>query len=166
MKTGSLLYEAQPQLVALCSFGGIITVTLVALIAAVPPEDTASAIGVSYLFRATGNLPMLPEETIDLKLRCAGAWTGSVLGISVTSAILQASLKSELARRITGPDAAHVIESIRLDVEVIASLSPELQEAARTAYAESMQLVFICITVMAALAFICANGIGVHQLKK
>lgn len=34
-------------------YGGILTITLVALISAVAPEDMASAVGGSYLFRAT-----------------------------------------------------------------------------------------------------------------
>ncbi len=61
------------------AYGSILTITLVALIASVDPKDMAAATGVTYLFRATG----------------------SVLGISLSSAILQNSLQKNWRRRLS-----------------------------------------------------------------
>ncbi|KAK4056000.1 hypothetical protein OIO90_002995 [Microbotryomycetes sp. JL221] len=114
-------------------YGGILTITLVALIAAVEPSQMASATGVSYLFRATG----------------------SVLGISLSTSILQNSLKSQLHKRITGKGSHKIIEAIRLDVNYIKTLPHHLQIAAIDSYEHAMHVVFIATFVAAVGAFAC-----------
>lgn len=90
----------------------------------------AASTGVSYLFRATG----------------------SVLGISLSTSILQNSLRKELPRVITGKGSAEIIEAIRSEVGYIKTLPHHLRHAAVEAYAHSMHLVFIAITVAAFLS--------------
>ncbi|KAK4049022.1 hypothetical protein OIV83_004383 [Microbotryomycetes sp. JL201] len=111
----------------------ILTITLVALIAAVEPAQMASATGVSYLFRATG----------------------SVLGISLSTSILQNSLKSQLHKRIVGKGSRKIIENIRLDVNYIKTLPHHLQIAAIDSYEHAMHVVFIATFVAALAAFVC-----------
>ncbi|KAL8293616.1 hypothetical protein RQP46_000317 [Phenoliferia psychrophenolica] len=88
-------------------YGGILTITLVALISAVPPSAMAQATGGSYLFRATG----------------------SVLGISISSAILQGALRRELPLVLTGPGSEDVIGKILVDIAAIKELEPILRDS-------------------------------------
>ena len=123
-------------------YGAILTITLIALISAVDPKDMAAATGVSYLFRATG----------------------SVLGIGVSTSILQQSLKQNLAKYFTGKHSARIIEAIRSNVDYIRELKGTDKAAAIKSYAEAMHNVFIMITLAAAAAFICLCFIQQHHL--
>ncbi|CAO3652975.1 unnamed protein product [Cunninghamella blakesleeana] len=75
------------QLVAICgdgfSLGICITTTLIAMLSCVGPKEMATITSMSYLFRSVG----------------------SVIGISATSAIFQATVKAILTKQITGPNA-------------------------------------------------------------
>ncbi|SCV68049.1 BQ2448_170 [Microbotryum intermedium] len=124
------------------AYGAIITITLVALIAAVPPADMAASTGVSYLFRATG----------------------SVLGISLSTSIFQNTLKADLERRIVGKGAHHLIEKIRSDVNYIRTLPHDVRHLAIDAYDHSMHIVFIAITAAAFMALLALFPIRQHAL--
>ena len=110
----------------------MITILLVALIAAVDPSSVAPAIGGSYLFRATG----------------------SVLGISLSTAILQNTLSADLSRSITGKGAKQIIQRIRLDVSYINQLHGRYREAAIEAYASAFHDVFWFIFITALLTLV------------
>lgn len=120
-------------------YGSILTITLVALIAAIDPKDMAAATGVTYLFRATG----------------------SVLGISLSNAILQNSLQANLA---SAGIPKKVARAIRSDVSAIRSLDKHTKELAIGAYQSAMRTVFIAITVAALAAFISLIPIREHSL--
>ncbi|KAL7006572.1 hypothetical protein EMMF5_003738 [Cystobasidiomycetes sp. EMM_F5] len=123
-------------------YGAILTITLIALISAVDPKDMAAATGVSYLFRATG----------------------SVLGIGISTSILQQSLKENLAKFFTGKHAHKTIDAIRRNVDYIRELQGNERAAAIQSYANAMHVVFIAIAVAAAAAFICLLFIQQHHL--
>lgn len=123
-------------------YGGILTITLVALISAVAPEDMASAVGGSYLFRATG----------------------SVLGISLSTVILQNSLTRELPKVVHGPDAESIINQIREDISFIDQLAPALQDAVVGAYENSMRSVFMLTTAFGVVCLVCILPIKHHEL--
>jgi hypothetical protein len=145
--THSLIYSI--------GYGSVVTISLVALsssckvvvmqrtspltsrlaVSAVEPKDMAASTGVSYLFRATG----------------------SVLGISLSTSILQNSLRVELPKLITGKGSAKIIEKIRTDVGYIKTLPHHLRVAAVEAYQHSMRLVFIAITIA---AFLCVRRVA------
>ncbi|PWY98492.1 MFS general substrate transporter [Testicularia cyperi] len=111
------------------AYGAILTITLVALIASVDPKDMAAATGVTYLFRATG----------------------SVLGISLSGAILQNSLQKNLEKTDI---PHHIIKLIRQDSKVIRQLAKPLRIAAIGAYEQSMHTVFIAIAAAGLCAFV------------
>lgn len=112
------------------AYGGVLTITLVALIASIEPTMMAAATGVTYLFRATG----------------------SVLGISLSNAVLQNALQKKL--KLSGlPD--RVISAIRTDVNVIKELPKYQKRLAIGAMEASFHQVFIAITVAGVLAFLC-----------
>ncbi|KAI5982815.1 major facilitator superfamily domain-containing protein [Pisolithus albus] len=77
---------------------------------------------------------------------------GQVSGVAVSSALFQSKLDCELRKRIYGPDATEIINSIRRSATLVASLSPDLQRAARDSYAVAIRDVFIfaaCSTLTA-----------------
>ncbi|GAA6058489.1 hypothetical protein JCM10212_006928 [Sporobolomyces blumeae] len=123
-------------------YGGIITITLVALISALDPVDMAAGTGVSYLFRATG----------------------SVLGISLSTSILQNTLARQLPHFIKGDGASEIIARIRSDVGYIRELPFDLQVGAIETYQYAMRLVFLFTAVSASLALLSIFGIGSHNL--
>ncbi|PWN94213.1 hypothetical protein FA10DRAFT_43433 [Acaromyces ingoldii] len=112
------------------AYGGILTITLVALIASIEPTMMAAATGVTYLFRATG----------------------SVLGISLSNAVLQNQLQKNLEKSGL---TQKIISAIRRDVNVIKKLSPHNKVLAVTAMETSFHQVFIAITAAAFCAFLC-----------
>ncbi|KAL1723556.1 major facilitator superfamily-domain-containing protein [Schizophyllum commune] len=110
-----------------------ITSTLIAMIAGVYKEDMAVATGITYLFRTTGQ----------------------VLGVSLSGAILQAVLLSQLRHRITGPNAAEVRHfAIRHSIDTIRDLDPLTKEAAVRSYGDALRVVFVFQLVMCIIAFL------------
>jgi MFS family permease len=110
----------------------LITTTLIAMIASVKRSDVGVSIGVTYLFRTTGQ----------------------VLGVSLSGALLQATLASKLRQRITMHGAEAVIDQIRHSTSIIPDLEPWLRKAAIDSYADSLRVVFLAITASSLLALI------------
>jgi len=121
---------------------GMITTTLIAMIANVAKEDIAVATGITYLFRTTGQ----------------------VLGVTLSGALLQAILTKQLRKRITGPEAFEIIERIRHSTKIIPELPIPLRVAAVTSYADALKAVFICQVACNILAFICCIPIQENPL--
>ncbi|KAL9537420.1 hypothetical protein MBANPS3_011793 [Mucor bainieri] len=84
------------------SSGAIITTALVAMLSCVGSSDMATITSISYLFRSAGG----------------------VIGISATSAIFQGVVKKVLTERITGPDAAEIIDIARKSMTQVRELLP------------------------------------------
>lgn len=109
-----------------------ITSTLIAMIASVLQPDMPIATGITYLFRTTGQ----------------------VLGVSLSSAVLQSVLLARLRARIQGPEAEKIIYLIRHKTLMIPSLEPHIRKAAIDSYADALRVVFICQTLISILSFI------------
>jgi len=121
------------------SYGGILTISLVALIASIDPKDMAAATGVTYLFRATG----------------------SVLGISLSSAILQNTLQTNLEKSGL---PQKTIDLIRQDVKSIRHLPKSTRDLAIGAYQNSMHVVFIATAAAGLFSLLCLLPIAEHAL--
>lgn len=104
---------------------GVLTSTLLALINSVPRTQIAVATGMSYLFRTTGQ----------------------VVGVATSGVILQAMLKKELQDRLG--DQPKLIEDLRHQLNIIRTLPPIQQEAAKQAYEVSLRAVFGLVLVAA-----------------
>ncbi|KJA30117.1 hypothetical protein HYPSUDRAFT_125912, partial [Hypholoma sublateritium FD-334 SS-4] len=115
-----------PQGFGMASF---ITSTLIAMIAGVFKEDMSVAIGITYLFRTTGQ----------------------VLGVSLSGAVLQAVLVKKLRERIQGPNAAQVRVHT---AQIIPQLEPHHRKAAVDSYADALRVVFICQAAFNFLGFL------------
>lgn len=120
-------------------YGSVLTITLVALIASVQPTEMASATGATYLWRATG----------------------SVLGISLSSAILQNRLQAHLTRAGL---SAKLVAAIRQDVSYIKLLEPQLRERAVAAMQTSFRTVFAAIAIAGFFSFLALLPIPQHEL--
>ncbi|KAI5474616.1 vacuolar amino acid permease [Pseudohyphozyma bogoriensis] len=112
-------------------YSSALTSGLIALMASVPRSEMATATGLSYLFR----------------------YVGQVVGVGISSAVLQSVLTAQLHARITGPGAEKTINKIRHVATSIATLSPEDKEAAITSYELGLRSVFVLNAGISLLAF-------------
>lgn len=110
----------------------VLQTTLVALLAHLPDDLMAVGTGFGQVFRGLGQ----------------------VSGVAVSSALFQSKLDSELRKRIYGPDAAGIINSVRHSVTLAARLPPELQRAVRDSYAVALHDVFVFATCSTLAAYI------------
>ncbi|KAK4057508.1 hypothetical protein OIO90_001577 [Microbotryomycetes sp. JL221] len=106
--------------------------TLTALLACTHPSQVATVTGALWLFRTAGQ----------------------VSGVAVSAAILQTTLGIALNNKITGHGAKHIIERIRRDSSIIATLPASVQQAARDSYAVALKSVFAFCAVFAFLAWL------------
>ncbi|KAL9618535.1 MAG: hypothetical protein Q9160_006791 [Pyrenula sp. 1 TL-2023] len=67
---------------------------------------------------------------------------GSVMGVSVSSLVLQNFLPVYLDKYVSGPDRASVIEDARKSVELISTFAPRYREQVIDAYARSLHYTF------------------------
>ena len=124
--------------------GAGITSTLIGLLANAAQTDSAVVIACSYLFRSLG----------------------SSIGISVTSAVLQQVLRDQLARRLTGDEAAEIEEKVRPSLEVIKELPPYLAKQVRESYQIATLASFAPMFFFCAVAFVFCFWIKEKSLKR
>ncbi|KAI1358301.1 MFS multidrug transporter [Xylaria arbuscula] len=132
---------------AIVAFGSSISITstLIAIIANAAPEDTAVAIACSYLFRSLG----------------------TTIGISITTATLQQMLRVSLAEQLGGADRARVIEEqVRLSLDYIRRLDPDVAVIVRQCYAIATQWAFVPVVVFASLAILSSSFIKEKKLDR
>ncbi|MBW0480770.1 hypothetical protein O181_020485 [Austropuccinia psidii MF-1] len=92
-------------------FSAISTAALVAIIASIPSKDMAVCTGLTYLFR----------------------YTGQVVGVAASAALLQSIVTGELERRIVGPGSAEIIRRIRHESSIVKNLPDGLYKTAAIA---------------------------------
>ena len=97
-------------------YAGLLTITLVALLSSIRPEDMGSATGTSYLFRNTG----------------------SILGVSVSSNILNVLLKVRMSYL-----DERTVTAIKQDIGTIwndAIIAPDLRTKVLQSYVDCMHV--------------------------
>ncbi|KAI9788025.1 MAG: hypothetical protein M1835_002541 [Candelina submexicana] len=111
-----------------------VTTSLIALIANASAEDQAIATACSYLFRSLG----------------------SVVGISLSSTVVQQSLRAQLRNSLkSGKDADEIVNRVRQSLEYIKTLEPGVKEIVRECYERATTAAFgmtICIVAGALLS--------------
>ncbi|KAF8313422.1 MFS general substrate transporter [Clavulina sp. PMI_390] len=120
----------------------VLTTLLIGLISSVSREDMAVATGISYLFRTTGQ----------------------VLGVSMSGALAQSILRTQLRERIHIPNADELIREIRHSTSIIRTLEPELQGAAVNSWAIALRAVFIFNASVAFLSMLACLPIQEFEL--
>jgi predicted MFS family arabinose efflux permease len=120
----------------LCGLGnGIgVTTTLIALISNASPEDQAVTTACSYLFRSLG----------------------SVIGIALSSTVVQQSLRNYLRRELgSGEEAERIVQRVRRSLDSIWRLDPEVRDVVRRCYGHAVRdalALMIGITFFASLS--------------
>lgn len=104
----------------LCGLGnGIgVTTTLIALISNASPDDQAVTTACSYLFRSLG----------------------SVIGIALSSTVVQQSLRNNLRRDLgSGERADQIVQRVRRSLDSIWKLEPEVRDVVRRCYGHAVR---------------------------
>ncbi|KAL8742587.1 MAG: hypothetical protein Q9190_004957 [Brigantiaea leucoxantha] len=126
-------------------YAGMLTVTLLALIAAVDHEHQAVITSASYAFRSTG----------------------STIGITITSAVFQNVLKRDLWRKLGDREgAAEVISRLRDSVDEIKKLPPDWKSDVKGVYMDALRGVFLTTLGMVVLSFLVSLAMREHKLHK
>ncbi|GJE88138.1 MFS general substrate transporter [Phanerochaete sordida] len=101
-------------------------------------------------------LSHIPASALAVGTGFSQFWrgVGQVAGVGLSSAIFQSSLNTELHKRISGSGAEELITKIRHSATLVAQLPPDLQRAARDAYAGSLQSVFIAAACSTFIAYL------------
>ncbi|UZJ54900.1 hypothetical protein CBS101457_004220 [Exobasidium rhododendri] len=118
------------------------SILIVSVLAAVSRELQAVTMGLMYLSRSLG----------------------SIIGVSVFGAQLQHNLTTQLSKRIKGKDAAHVIDKIRKNANIVASLPPDQRKAAIQSYSVSLQIMHISIAAILSICLIIAFSVKEYPL--
>lgn len=124
-------------------YGGSLTVTLLALIAAVDHSQQAVVTSASYAFRSTG----------------------STIGVAIGGAIFQNVLKSKLLEYIgTGKEAMKIIDRVRERFDAIDSIPQEYRSHVEDAYMDALHAVFYVSLAMGVCAMITSTLMKEHKL--
>jgi MFS family permease len=126
-------------------YGGMLTVTLLALIAAVDHEHQAVITSASYAFRSTG----------------------STIGITLASAIFQNLLKDQLWSRFADrTDAVEIIAKLRDSVDYINHLPPGWYDGVMDSYMNAFRGVWVLNLGLTVLGAAISLGMREHVLHK
>ncbi|KAF1945234.1 MFS general substrate transporter [Clathrospora elynae] len=91
---------------------------------------------------------------------------GVVMGVSVSSLILQNALTVYLERFVTGHNKHNIIQRVRKSVRSIIDLDPKHQSQVIEAYSRSLRLVFILAIAMFVIVNVLVFTIKLRHLKK
>lgn len=131
----------------LCAFGnGIgVTTTLIALISNAAPEDLAVTTACSYLFRSLG----------------------SVIGVSLSSTVVQQSLRTYLIRHLgSGEEADEVVQRVRRSLDYIRTLDPEVGNMVRRCFGHAIRDGFALMIGIAFFAMVSSFFIREKKLSR
>lgn len=123
------------------AFGGMLTVTLVAIIGAVPHKDQAVVTSLNYTSRALG----------------------AVLGVALASAVFQNALRRDLWEKLGDQaDAADIIAQIRDNLDAVYDLPLRHRRLAMESCMLAVSAVFLATVGLAFLGF--ASGAMIREL--
>jgi len=126
-------------------YSGMLTVTLLALIAAVDHRHQAVITSASYAFRSTG----------------------STIGITIASSVFQNLVKTGLWSRFGDrKDAAYYIPRIRDSLDEIQNLPPSWKEGVKGVYIDALRGVFVTLLGIGVLAAAVSMLMREHTLHK
>lgn len=124
-------------------YGGALTVTLLALIAAVDYSQQAVITSANYAFRSTG----------------------STIGVAIGGAIFQNVLGNKLVEYIgTGKEAMKIINKVRERFDAIDSVPPEYIGRVKDAYMDALHAVFYVSLAIGICAMISSSLMREYKL--
>ncbi|RCI09585.1 hypothetical protein L249_4121 [Ophiocordyceps polyrhachis-furcata BCC 54312] len=89
---------------------------------------------------------------------------GLVLGVASSSLVVQNALVYYLARYVHGPEAAHVIKSVRASVEAIALLRQPYRDQVVRSYEAALRLAFACCIGLAVVSILLVLPVKLPRL--
>ncbi|KAK3063025.1 hypothetical protein LTS18_002892, partial [Coniosporium uncinatum] len=126
-------------------YGGMLTITLLALISAVSHADQAVATSASYAFRSTG----------------------STIGITIAGAVFQNMLKKQLHARLDGMKGAdEIIARLRDSIDEIKNVPSSIRNDVLQAYIVSLRSVWAVLLGLAVLSLLVSLGMKENVLHK
>jgi len=129
-----------------------------------------SSIGQGFVFPATSLAVLATSSQTDQAVMTSTLilWRslGVVMGVSLSSLILQNALRLYLERLVTGRHKYEIIQRVRKSVRSIIDLDPKHQSQVIDAYSQSLRLVFISAIIMFILVNALAFAIELPHLKK
>ncbi|KAK9248387.1 major facilitator superfamily domain-containing protein [Lipomyces tetrasporus] len=131
-------------MIAGLGFGGLLNCTLIAMVAAVPPELQAVTTAIQYGFRGTG----------------------STVGVAIASAIFQNVLGKKLDQYIVGPDKSDIIRRVTDSIEDIDYIPIEYKPDVVQAYLDAFHGVFYFAIFLAALVIVTCGMMREHVLHR
>ncbi|KAK9369075.1 major facilitator superfamily domain-containing protein [Lipomyces kononenkoae] len=131
-------------MIAGLGFGGLLNCTLIAMVAAVPPELQAVTTAIQYGFRGTG----------------------STVGVAIASAIFQNVLGQKLDEYVVGEDKAEIIRRVTDSIEDIDYLTPEYKVDVVQAYMDAFHGVFYFAIFLAAMVIVTCGMMREHVLHR
>ena len=121
-----------------------VTTTLISLIANASPQDQAIATACSYLFRSLG----------------------SIVGLSLSSTVVQQSLRIQLRDRLrSGKDADQIVRRVRESLDYIKTLDPEVKEMVRQSYGSAVRAGYGLVLGIVAFAMLSSCNYPLSCLK-
>lgn len=91
---------------------------------------------------------------------------GMVLGVAMSSLVVQNALVVYLDQFVTGEDKAKVINEVRKSIQAIAKLPEPYQEQVVDAYAASLRLTFLVTALLALVSVVIIAPIRIPRLGK
>ena len=125
-----------------CAISIVLTVTLLAMTGTVEPQDQAVVLSLSYVFRSTG----------------------SVVGLSITSAIYQNVLDKVLRIRLEGfEDAKDIIYAVTHDMDAIGTLPFDTRTTVQGCFFVALRASFFGAAMASVLAFL--SGVFIRETR-
>lgn len=121
-----------------------ITTTLIAVISNTAAEDMAVAVACSYLFRSLG----------------------TTIGISISTAVLQQALRTELIARLHDSRADEIAERVRESLDYIRELPLDLANTVRDCYAIATSWACLPVIIMIVLCLVSSSFIREKKLDR
>ncbi|EAS35316.3 MFS multidrug transporter [Coccidioides immitis RS] len=91
---------------------------------------------------------------------------GSVMGVAISSWVLQNSLRVYLNLSVTGDDKAEIIQRVRRSVAAISELDPIHQYQVIEAYERALRITFLSSIVSSALVFLLVAPVRLPRLRR
>ncbi|KAI9649838.1 hypothetical protein NHQ30_002420 [Ciborinia camelliae] len=89
---------------------------------------------------------------------------GQVLGIAISSLIVQNSLVGFLNENVVGPDKEKVIEAVRSSVQAVAGLDKHYRDQVIDSYAQSLRAAYVFALAVSVVAFVLTVRIRLPRL--
>ncbi|KAB8297696.1 hypothetical protein EYC80_001503 [Monilinia laxa] len=89
---------------------------------------------------------------------------GQVLGVALSSLIVQNSLVGFLNENVVGPDKEKVIEAVRSSVQAVAGLEKHYRDQVIDSYAQSLRAAYLFALVISIISFALTMGIRLPKL--